>query len=325
LIKTVTTIGTSKTREITTGRDDDIIYAGPAANTVHAGTGNDVVYGQQRNDTLYGEGGDDYLAGNEGNDVLDGGCGVDILSGGKGDDVLRDAGGGNALLGGHGRDTLTGGAGSDFIAGGKHDDVLDGGAGYNVFAFGEENGRDVILPALGASNTLSLGDVEYDDLKFRKAGTDLVLENDSDSSITFKGWYADAVNRNFTTLQVVSEPDDDNDHEHHEGHDDDTPPFTAAVETFDFQALVAKFDMASAANAKLNRWSLMNGLLDAHLSSSDSMALGGDLAFHYAQEGELKGMALLSAQNVLKDPGFGAQAQAVHPWSSLEGGAVKVA
>jgi Ca2+-binding RTX toxin-like protein len=326
LIKTVTTIGTSKTREITTGRDDDIIYAGPAANTVHAGTGNDVVYGQQRNDTLYGEGGDDYLAGNEGNDVLDGGCGVDILSGGKGDDVLRDAGGGNAaLLGGHGRDTITGGAGSDFIAGGKHDDVLDGGAGYNVFAFGEENGRDVILPALGASNTLSLGDVEYDDLKFRKAGTDLVLENDSDSSITFKGWYADAANRNFTTLQVVAELDDDDDHEHHEQHDDDAPPFTAAVETFDFQELVGQFDQAQAANPRLSRWSLMNGLLDAHLASSDSMALGGDLALHYAQEGELKGMALLSAQNVLKDPGFGAQAQVVHPWSSLEGGAVKVA
>ena len=324
LIQTRYFYGTPKTTVIRTGRHDDVIYAGPAANTAYAGTGNDVVYGQQRNDMLYGEGGDDYLAGNEGNDVLDGGCGTDILSGGNGDDVLHDLGGGNAaLLGGHGRDTVTGGAGNDFIAGGKHDDVLDGGVGYNVFAFGEENGRDVILPALGARNTLSLGDVDYDDLKLRKSGADLVLENDSDSSITFRGWYADAANRNFTILQVVAELDDD--HGHHERHDDDDLPFNAQVETFDFQALVDKFDQARAANAKLGRWNVMNGLLDAHLASSDSMALGGDLAFHYAQEGELKGMALLGAQSALKNPGFGVQAQAVHPWSSLEGGAVKVA
>jgi len=326
LIQTKYFYGTPKTTTIRTGRHDDIIYAGPAANTVYAGTGNDIVYGQQRNDTLYGEGGDDYLAGNEGNDVLDGGCGTDILSGGNGDDVLRDPGGGNAaLLGGHGRDTITGGTGNDFVAGGKHDDVLDGGAGYNVFAFGNENGRDLILPALGASNTLSLGDVDYDDLKFRKSGTNLVLESDSDSSITFKGWYADAGNRNFVTLQVVSETDDDDGHGHSERHDDDDQPFDAVVETFDFQALVTKFDEAQAANPKLSRWSLMNGMLDAHLASSDGMALGGDLAFHYGQEDGLKGMGLLAAQGVLKDPNFGAQAQAVHPWSSLEGGAVKVA
>ena len=129
------------------------------------------------------------------------------------------------------------------------------------------------------------------------------------------------------TLQVVSELDDDDDHEHerHGQHDDDDLPFDAAVETFDFQVLVDKFDQARAANAKLSRWSVMNGLLEAHLASSDSMALGGDLAFHYGQEGELKGMGLLAAQSVLKDPNFGVQAQAFHPWSSLEGGAVKVA
>ncbi|BBP04400.1 hypothetical protein TPL01_21210 [Sulfuriferula plumbiphila] len=140
-----------------------------------------------------------------------------------------------------------------------------------------------------------------------------MLENDPDSGITFKGWYADAANRNFKTLQVVSELDDDDDHEQHGQHDDDDQPFDAAVETFDFRALVTKFDQARAANTKLSRWSLMNGLLDAHLASSDSMALGGDLTFHYGQEGELKGMALLAAQSVLKHPNFAVQAQAIHP------------
>lgn len=321
LIQTRYFYGTPKTDVIRAGRHDDIIYAGPAANTVYAGSGNDIVYGEQRDDALYGEGGDDFLSGGEGDDTLDGGCGTDVLSGGNGDDVLRDPGGGNAaLLGGHGRDTITGGAGNDFIAGGKHDDVLDGGMGCNVFAFSKENGRDVILPALGASNTLSLGSVDYGDLRFRKSGTDLVLENDADSSITFKGWYADAANQNFTTLQVIAGQD-----KNHKQHGGDDLPFTAAVETFDFQRLVTKFDQARAANAKLSSWSVMNGLLEAHLASSDSTALGGDLAFYYGQEGDLKGMALLSAQSVLKDPNFGAQAQAIHPWSSLESGAVKVA
>jgi Ca2+-binding RTX toxin-like protein len=335
LIRTQYFYGNAKTTTIRTGRHDDIIYAGPGINTVYAGTGNDVVYGQQRNDTLYGEGGNDYLNGGEGNDILNGGCGTDVLSGGNGDDVLFDAGGGNAaLLGGHGRDTLVGGTGNDFIAGGKHDDTLDGGAGANVFAFSGENGRDVILPFAGARNTLSLGEVDYDDLEFKKSGDDLILEADHDSRITFKGWYADAANRNFVTLQVIGElDDDDREDDDHEDDDDDREgqgceedePFDALVETFDFQALVDQFDVARAANPKLKEWDLMNGLLDAHLASNDNMALGGDLAVHYAQDGSLKGMSLLNAQTVLKDANFGVEAQAINPWCAINNGAIKIA
>lgn len=321
-IKTKIFEGNSKTQTIKTGRDDDIIYAGSKNDIVYAGSGNDIVYAAAGADTVYAEGGDDYLQGAAGNDILDGGCGTDILSGGNGDDVIRDAGGGNAiLLGGQGRDVISGGADNDFIAGGKNDDVLDGGAGYNVFAFSGEDGRDVILPALGARNTLSLAAGDHDDLALRKSGMDLILETDSDSTITFRGWYADMANRNFTTLQLISEGDDGR---HHPEYDEDMP-FDAAVETFNFQILVDKFDQARAANAMQSRWNVMSELLDAHLSSSNNAALGGDLAFRYSQEGDLKGMTLLGAQSTLKDANFGMQAQAIHSPASLEPNLVKLA
>jgi len=183
----------------------------------------------------------------------------------------------------------------------------------------------VILPAAGARNTLSLGDVEYDDLTFRKSGNDLSLQLDGDSRITFQGWYTDAANRNFLTLQVVKEWDEHGEHHEHDHHDDEDLPFDALVETFDFQALVDKFDQARSANAKLDRWGLMDGMLDTHLASSDTMALGGDLAFQYAQENSLKGMSLLNAQTVLKDAAFGVQAQAIHPSSPVNIGTITLA
>jgi hypothetical protein len=45
------------------------------------------------------------------------------------------------------------------------------------------------------------------------------------------------------------------------------------VEQFDFQALVAAFDTAGAADPALTSWGLMNALLDTHLGGSDDAAL----------------------------------------------------
>ena len=69
---------------------------------------------------------------------------------------------------------------------------------------------------------------------------------------------------------------------------------------------------------------MMNGLLDAHLASSDNAAIGGDLANYYSQFGSLSGMALAAAQQALKDPAFGAAAQVVHSNSQLQQGAVSL-
>jgi Ca2+-binding RTX toxin-like protein len=303
LIKTRITYGTPWATAITTGRDDDIIVGGPRNNVIRSGTGNDIVYAGSGSDTVYGEGGDDYLQGGTGNDTLDGGCGVDVLAGSNGKDVLRDLGGSNALFGGSQNDQIEAGAGNDFIAGGKHDDTIQAGGGANVIAFNWGDGRDVVLPSVGASNTLSLGGgIDERDLVFRKTGSDLVLSTGGSSQITLKDWYAAAGNQTVDKLQVVESVP-------YWGCGQ-TSPTGWDIDTFDFKALVQQFDAARTANPKLSQWSLMSGLLDAHLSSSDSAALGGELATRYAAGGEAT-ISLGVAQEALKDAHFGSQAQAV--------------
>lgn len=289
LIKTQTTYATNKQTTIITGRNDDIIYGNSRNNTIYSGTGNDIVYAASGGDTIYGQGGNDTLYGNTGNDTFEGGCGSDILSGSNGEDTLVDTLGNNAFLGGFHDDMITAGEGNDFIAGGYHDDILNGGGGYNIFAFNRGDGRDTILLSAGAHNTLSLNDVNYRDISMSKTGNDLILDIGSNSKVTFKSWYTDTANQNFDTLQIVS----------------------SAVDTFDFHALVDAFDMARGANAKLSSWGAMNDLLNTHLSTSDSMTLGGDLAFNYAKEGDFSNLSLVATRDVLNNPSFGADAQAL--------------
>lgn len=68
----------------------------------------------------------------------------------------------------------------------------------------------------------------------------------------------------------------------------------------------------------------MNGLLDAHLASSDATVLGGDLAYQYGVNGSLAGIGLAAAQDVLAAPQFGSQAQTLHPWSTLNSGTIQL-
>lgn len=303
LIKTRVTYGTPQQPSITTGRDDDIIYAGSKSDVIHSGTGNDVIFAGSGGDMVYGEGGNDYLQGSTGNDTLDGGCGIDVLAGSNGKDILRDLGGNNAFFGGSQDDTVEAGAGDDFIAGGKHDDTIQAGGGANVIAFNWGDGRDIVLPSIGASNTLSLGGgIAESDLSFKKTGLDLVLSTGGNNQITFKDWYAANGNQTVGKLQVVEAvPYQSGSQTNPQGWD---------IDTFDFKALVQQFDAARAANPKLSQWSLMNGMLDAHLSSSDSAALGGELAARYAAGGE-SSISLNVAQDTLKNAQFGSQAQTV--------------
>jgi len=315
LIRQTTTYGNSRTLSIVTGRDDDTIFGGPRSETIRAGTGNDIVYGGSGADMVYGEGGDDYLAGGTVSDTLDGGCGVNVLDGRQGDDTLVVTGDGSALLGGNGFDSLRSAAGADFVAGGKQDDTIDTGGGPNVVAFNATDGRDVIFPAAGARNTLSLGgNVSTDQLYFRRLGADLRLEVKDDNNITFRNWYTDAANRNFVTLQVF------NDARTAQQKMTQSP----RVDTYDFGTLVARFDEAQTADAALDRWSVMNGLLESHLATSDSAALGGDLAAAYAGRGDLSGMNLSTAQEVLRSPQFGAEVQSLHPWQQISGETVRL-
>jgi Ca2+-binding RTX toxin-like protein len=192
LIKTQFTQGTAKTPNLTTGRNDDVITAGPGGvNVIHSGSGNDIVYSRGGRDTVYGEGGNDFLLGGNGNDVLDGGSGIDVLQGGNGNDILRQQDDNSALVGGIGSDSISGGQGNNFIAGGQHDDAINTGGGTNVVAFNRNDRNDTVVATARSKNTLSLGGgIHAVDLALSVDGDDLVLSAGHNDSITFTDWYA---------------------------------------------------------------------------------------------------------------------------------------
>jgi len=286
------------------------------------GSGNaldNLITGNWRTNVLAGGAGNDYLRGRGGDDTLKGDAGTDILDGGSGNDQLRDTDGASIFLGGSGRDNIKGGAAASFYAGGRGDDTLTLGSGQDVVAFNRGDGCDTVI-AGGGNGTLSLGaGVRYEDLKFRRDGASLVLGTGAGESITLKDWYSSAGNRGISTLQVVAEA---------------IPGYAAGganplldnrIETFDFRQLVQAFDEATAGPRNVRRWALMNELLDAHVSDSDTEALGGDLAYRYGLDGALTGMSADAARSVVAAGGFGANPQALRPLAELQDGMPKLA
>jgi Ca2+-binding RTX toxin-like protein len=210
------------------------------------------------------------------------------------------------LLGGSAVNSMTGGAGNDFLAGGKGNDALQGAAGYNVFAFDRGDGQDSITPTTGSVNVLSLGGgIGTGDLSFQKSGNNLLFSTGGTDVVTLKNWYAATTNQDVATLQMIS----------------DGSGGQPKVQTFDFQKLVAEFDQARATGSTTaSSWSLMNGLLDAHLADSDTAALGGDLAYEYGVRGSLSGMSLAAAETTVTNSNFAIAPQALHSWGEVSGG-----
>jgi len=152
-----------------------------------------------------------------------------------------------------------------------------------------------------------------------KSGDDLLLYAGGTDKITFEDWYADPANQGFLTLQVIAEA--------MAGFDPGSTDLllNKKVQTFDFAELVGAFDAARAADPALDRWTLMNALLDAHLAASDDAALGGDLAYQYGLHGTLAGIGTGAAQDVLGSAQFGVQAQQLRPLATLQEGMTKLA
>jgi hypothetical protein len=96
------------------------------------------------------------------------------------------------------------------------------------------------------------------------------------------------------------------------------------TERFDFRLLTHRFDLARAADPTLTQWSLSNTLLDAHLTGSDTAAIGGDLAYQYGLSGNLTGIGLAQALDVLKATGFGSEAQQLRPLQDLQQGQIRL-
>jgi Ca2+-binding RTX toxin-like protein len=227
----------------------------------------------------------------------------------------------NDLLdGGEGDDRLEGGEGSDLLIGGKGADSLDAGSGANVVLHNRGDGSDVLKPT-GTRMTLSVGGgVAYEDLALRKVGNDLVLETGSEEGVTLDEWYDPAVAKpQYLTLQTITQAMAAFDAASVD------PLLNKKVQQFDLRQLAQGYDQARAADPTVDRWAVMNALLDARLAAADSEALGGDLAYQYGMTGSLAGIGVSAAQQVLNTGQFGNQAQALRPAADLQQGQVRLA
>lgn len=328
--------GNSAANIITGNSGDNILNGGTGTDTLRGGNGNDIYVVDNAGDVVTenanegvdlvqssitytltsnvealtltgttaingtGNASDNLLFGNSANNTLNGATGNDFLQGGGGTDILTDTAGNNLLDGGAGNDTITAGAGNDFIAGGLGSDTITTGAGADVIAFNRGGGLDTINVSTAKDNTLSLGKgILYADLLFKKTGNDLILVTGASEQITVKDWYLNTTNHSIANLQIVIEG---------------TTDYVAGstnqlnnkkIEQFNFDGLVTKFDQARAANTSLTSWALSSSLLEFYLAGSDTAAIGGDLAYQYARNGNLSNFSFTPAQSILANPQFG--------------------
>lgn len=253
------------------------------------------------------------VIGNSGNNTLNGGAGNDILQGGAGADTFNDTAGNNLYDGGAGDDVLTGGIGNQFMIGGTGNDTITTGSGADIIAFNRGDGMDLVNASTTKDNTLSLGKgIKYVDLLFKKNVNDLILVTGTNEQVTFKDWYVSTTNHSVANLQIVI---------------DGTTDYDAAstnklnnkkIEQFDFDGLVTKFDQARAATPTLTSWALSSSMLSFYLNSSDTAAIGGDLAYQYAKNGNLASMSMNPALALLAGATFGSGNQNLQVSSALK-------
>ena len=251
-----------------------------------------------------GNASDNLLVGNSAANILNGSTGNDIMQGAAGNDTLTDTVGNNMFDGGAGADTVTGGAGNEFIAGGAGNDTITTGVGADVIAFNRGDGQDVVNASTTKDNTISLGKgIKYVDLQFKKSSNDLILVTGISEQITFKDWYASTSNHSVKNMQIVIEGTTDYDATSTNAMNN------KKIEQFDFDGLVTKFDQARVANPSLTSWALSSALLNFYLEGSDTAAIGGDLAYQYARNGNWSNMSMTPAQALLANSQFGTGSQ----------------
>jgi len=137
-------------------------------------------------------------------------------------------------------------------------------------------------------------------LVFNLGGTD---------KLTLKNWYSGTANKNVVTMQMIAQDMPDFDQ------NGTAPLKDQRVEPFDFAGLVSEFDSARTATPGPTSWALTNALTALHLSGSDSVALGGDLAYVYGLGAtpSFDGTGLTNAQEILRSTDFGTQTQSFVP------------
>lgn len=193
-------IGTTRADKFFGSKFTDIFHGADGDDHIEGNDGNDRLYGDKGNDTLRGGNGDDQLYGGDGNDKLIGGTGNNYLNGGDGDDELQVQGNSlakNVLSGGKGNDKLYGSEGADLLDGGEGNDLLKGGYGNDIYRYLSGYGHHIIDDDGGKDDKLSLADIDFRDVAFRREGNDLimykaegnVLSIGHKNGITFRNWF----------------------------------------------------------------------------------------------------------------------------------------
>lgn len=193
-------IGTTRADKFFGSKFTDIFHGADDDDYIEGNDGNDRLYGDKGNDTLRGGNGDDQLYGGDGNDKLIGGTGNNYLNGGDGDDELQVQGNSlakNVLSGGKGNDKLYGSEGADLLDGGEGNDVLKGGYGNDIYRYLSGYDHHIIDDDGGKDDKLSLVDIDFRDVAFKREGNDLImykaegnaLSIDHKNGITFKNWF----------------------------------------------------------------------------------------------------------------------------------------
>ncbi|EIH1910265.1 RTX toxin hemolysin HlyA [Escherichia coli] len=193
-------IGTTRADKFFGSKFTDIFHGADGDDLIEGNDGNDRLYGDKGNDTLSGGNGDDQLYGCDGNDKLIGGAGNNYLNGGDGDDELQVQGNSlakNVLSGGKGNDKLYGSEGADLLDGGEGNDLLKGGYGNDIYRYLSGYGHHIIDDDGGKEDKLSLADIDFRDVAFKREGNDLimykaegnVLSIGHENGITFRNWF----------------------------------------------------------------------------------------------------------------------------------------
>lgn len=193
-------IGSVRADKFLGSKFTDIFHGSDGDDYIEGNDGDDRLYGDKGNDTLRGGDGDDQLYGGDGDDKLIGGAGNNYLNGGDGDDELQVQGNSlakNVLLGGKGNDKLYGSDGADLLDGGEGNDLLKGGYGNDIYRYLSGYGHHIIDDDGGEDDKLSLADIDFRDVAFKREGNDLIMYKAEGNAlsighkngITFKNWF----------------------------------------------------------------------------------------------------------------------------------------
>jgi hypothetical protein len=136
--------------------------------------------------------------------------------------------------------------------------------------------------------------------------------------LTFKDWYTSTDRRSVDTLQMVTVGGD-----YLAGSTDRTRNRKAV--SFDFGALVTRFDQVRASNPGLTSWPAGGEINTYFKASGDSTAIGGDLAYRYATTGgygDLDWMGVRNRMGGMNGSSWQtlATSTAVNPWTALRAG-----